>query len=283
MPMLNWWYSAVDALLPFQWTAHFFMKNALLAVLLATPLFGVLGTMIVGGRMAFFSDSLGHGAFTGIALGALMGFVSPIWAATAFSVVFAFVITLIKNKSQASADTVIGVFSSTAVALGLVIMSRGGGFNKFTSYLIGDILSISPMEIVLLAVLFAAVMALWAVLFNKLLLSGISTSLAASRGVNTLAVEMLFTSAVAVVVTVTIQWVGLLIINSLLVLPAAAARNVARNTRQYHLFSVLIALFSGVTGLVVSYYTGTAAGATIVLASAAVYFLSFAIRNKVGS
>lgn len=279
--MLDWWYQLVDALLPFQWAQHLFMKNALLAVLLATPLFGLLGTMVVGGRMAFFSDSLGHGAFTGIALGSLMGVVSPLWAASAFSVIFAVTITLIKNKTRASADTVIGVFSSTAVALGLVIMSLGGGFNKFSGYLIGDILSITPLEIALLAGLLAAVLALWAALYNRLLLTGINQALAASRGVNTLAAEMLFTSAVAIVVTVTIQWVGLLIINSLLVLPAAAARNVSGNTRRYHFISVLIAWTSGVAGLIVSYYAGTAAGATIVLVAAGLYFVSFTLRNRV--
>lgn len=279
--MLDWWYSAIDAVLPFQWAGHLFMKNALLAVLLATPLFGLLGTMIVGGRMAFFSDSLGHGAFTGIALGSLMGVVSPLWAASAFSVLFAVVITVIKNKSRASADTVIGVFSSTAVALGLVIMSVGGGFNKFQGYLVGDILSITPLEIALLAGLLAGVLVLWAALYNRLLLASINQSLAASRGANTLASEMLFTAAVAVVVTVTIQWVGLLIINSLLVLPAAAARNVSGNTRRYHLFSVLAALVSGVSGLIISYYAGTAAGATIVLVAAGLFFVSFAVRNRV--
>jgi zinc transport system permease protein len=143
-------------------------------------------------------------------------------------------------------------------------------------------LSIAPVEIALLAGLLAAVLLLWAALYNRLLLLSINQSLAASRGVNTLASELVFTSVVAVVVTVTIQWVGLLIINSLLVLPAAAARNVSGNTRRYHLFSVAAALVSGVAGLIVSYYAGTAAGATIVLAAAALYFVSFAMRNKVG-
>jgi len=277
--MLESWYKIVDFLLPFQWTGHIFMKNALLAVLLVTPLFGILGTMVVSNRMAFFSDSLGHGAFTGIAIGALLGGVKPIWAATAFSVLFAITITVIKNKSKASTDTIIGVFSSTAVAAGLVIMSFGGSFNKYSSYLIGDLLSIAPSELIMLLLAFAGMVVLWLLIFNKVLLISINQSLAASRGINTLFIEILFTSAIAIIVTITIQWVGLLIINSLLVLPAAASRNVTQNVRQYHLVSVAIALFSGITGLILSYYWNTATGATIVLVSAALFFVMLFVRK----
>lgn len=278
--MLDIWYKIVDILLPFQWTGHIFMKNALLAVLLVTPLFGILGTMVVSNRMAFFSDSLGHGAFTGIAIGALIGGIKPVWAATVFSILFAITITIIKNKSKASTDTVIGVFSSTAVAAGLVIMSSGGSFNKYSSYLVGDLLSIAPSEITMLVFAFVGVVILWLLIFNKVLLISINQSLAASRGINTLLIEILFTSAIAIIVTITIQWVGLLIINSLLVLPAAASRNITQNVRHYHLVSVVAALFSGVTGLILSYYWNTATGATIVLVSAVLFFLMLFIRRK---
>ncbi|HEX2944395.1 MAG TPA: metal ABC transporter permease [Clostridia bacterium] len=278
--MLELWYGFVDFLLPFEWIRHEFMKNALLAILLLTPVFGLLGTMVVSNRMAFFSDSIGHGAFTGVAIGALLGGIQPIWGAILFSVIFAVTITIIKNKTRASTDTVIGVFSSTAVAIGLVIMSAGGGFNKFSSYLVGDILSISPFEILLLMAAFAAVILLWFIIFNKVLLTSINQSLASSRGVNTLLTDVLFTVAIAVVVTITIQWVGLLIINSLIVLPAAASRNITHNVRQYHAVSVGISMFSGIAGLIGSYYWNTATGATIVLIAAAAFFATFLLRKR---
>ena len=270
--MFDWWYALVDLLLPFQWTESGFMKNALLAVLLVTPLFGLLGTMVVSNRMAFFSDSIGHGAFTGVALGTIFAGIKPIWGAIVFSLIFAFVITVIKNKSKASSDTIIGVFSSTAVAIGLVILSFGGNFNSFSSYLIGDLLSITTTELILLSVVFLGVIALWVFILNKVLIISISESLAASRGINTFLTEVLFTCAIAVVVTITIQWVGLLIINSLLVLPAAAARNVSKNVRQYHFYSVAIAVFSGISGLILSYYYNTSTGASIVLVAAVIFF-----------
>ncbi|MGV8905193.1 MAG: metal ABC transporter permease [Acetobacterium sp.] len=278
--MLSLWSDFITIILPFQWAQYDFMKNALLAILLITPLFGLLGTMIVSNKMAFFSDALGHGAFTGIAIGSLIGLVSPILAAVVFSIVFALVITIIKNKSRASTDTIIGVFSSIAIALGLVLMSLGGSFNKYSSYLIGDLLSITPGEIIVLILVFIIVIFLWVLIFNKLLLVSINQSLAKSRGVNTLVVEIIFTTMIAVIVTISIQWVGLLIINSLLVLPAAAARNITGNVRQYTLLSVIIAVFSGICGLIGSYYLNTATGATIVLVSGIIFFLTLAFKNK---
>lgn len=277
--MIDAWYGLISALLPFQWLEHTFMKNALLAVLLATPLFGILSTMVVSSRMAFFSDSLGHGAFTGIAIGMLVGGLSPLWGIILFSVAFAFLITLIKHKSKTSPDTIIGVFASTAVALGLVLMSFSGGFNKFSSFLIGDLLSITPEEITLLFFVFVGVVLLWLLIFNKMLIISINPSLASSRGINTLLIEVLFSTALAVVVAMTIQWVGLLIINSLLVLPAAAARNITINVRQYHFVSIAFAVISGIIGLLFSYYLNTATGPTIVLISSALFFITFAMRR----
>lgn len=273
-------YNFIDLILPFQWLSHNFMKNALLSILIVTPLFGILSTMVVSNKMSFFADSLGHGAFTGIALGILLGGIDPMWGATLFSICFAIAITIIKNKGTSSTDTIIGVFSSSAIALGLVLMSFSSSLSKFSSYLVGDLLSISKGEIVLLLFVFIIVIVLWTLIFNKLLITSLNTSLANSRGINTLLIEIIFTCTLAVIVTLTVRWVGLLIINSLLVLPAAAARNISKNVRQYHLFSVLIAVFSGITGLIVSYYLNTVTGATIVLISSLIFFITLILRRK---
>ena len=107
---------------PFEWAAPdtmLFMKNALLAVLVVTPLFGLLSTMVVESRMAFFSDALGHSAFTGMAIGALCGLAQPVGAAVLFSVVIALLFTLVRQKTHMASDTAISVFSSAAVALGI--------------------------------------------------------------------------------------------------------------------------------------------------------------------
>jgi len=274
-------YSFLDIILPFEWLGYDFMKNAFLAILLITPIFAILGTIIVNNRMAFFSDALGHGAFTGIAIGTVIGIFQPIWSAIIFSIGFSVLITIIKNKTKTSTDTVIGVFSSAAIALGVVLVTLGGsGANKYTSFLVGDLLSIRAVDVGILLILAIIIIVLWIIFYNKILLVSLNLSLAKSRGIKTLAVELAFTSIIAVVVTISIQWVGLLIINSLLVLPAAAARNISTNARQYNLIALLVSIVSGVTGLILSYYIDTASGATIVLVSAVIYFITLVMRKR---
>ena len=263
---------------PFHWQ---FMRNALLAVLVISPLFGLLSTMVVTSRMSFFSDALGRSAFTGIAIGTLCGLADPLWMAVLLAAVFALLFTYVRRKSNMASDTVIGVFSSTAVALGIFIATFGGGsFTQYNSLLIGDILSVEPAKIALLAVILLVVVLLWLCSFNQLMLSSIHPALADSRGVGVFWQEAVFSAAIAVVVTVSMTWVGLLVINSLLVLPAAAARNVARNMRQYHLFSLLGAVISGLAGLMTSYYIGSSAGASITLYLAGWFAVTFLLRKK---
>lgn len=270
-------YSLLD-MLPFACLEHEFMKNAFLAVFMVTPLFGLLSTMVVSNRMAFFSDSLGHGAFTGLAIGILLG-ASPIWSLIIFSVLFSFLITYIKRHSKASTDTIIGVFSSTAIAIGLMILSRGGKFSKFTTYLIGDILSIDANDLIVLALVLIAVIVLWGVIFNRLLVLSLNPVFARSRGIASLTIESIFAAVLAVVVALSIQWVGLLIINSLLVLPAATARNVTNDVKGYHIVSVGSAMIAGIAGLTIAYYCNMAAGATIVATAAVGYFISLCLRS----
>lgn len=274
------YYSWAQHFLPFQWAQYTFMLNALLAVLLVCPLFGILGTMVVNNKMAFFSDAIGHSALTGIAIGVLLGMRDPLAAMLAFSIILAIGISLVKANGRSSPDTIIGVFSSSAVALGIVILSRGGGFAKYSNFLIGDLLSIIPQEILMLLIVLIIVLLFWAGLFNQLLLVSVNPSLAGSRGIKVRRIEIGFSIIVAIVVTISIQWVGILIINSLLILPAAAARNIAVNMRQYHLIAVFIAVISGLSGLILSYYWGTATGATIVLCASLFFILTLFWQSK---
>lgn len=270
-------YRVIDTLLPFEWTEFNFMKNAFVAVLLITPLFGLVGTMIVNNRMSFFSDALGHSALTGIAIGVLLGVDNYLLSMLGFALLFAVGISAVIGSGVSSADTIIGVFSSTGLALGVVLLSASGGFSKYSSYLIGDILTVQPEEIALLGCVLIVVLLVWGLFFNRFLLTSINGDLAASKNIREGALQKIFVILVAVLVTVSIKWVGVLIINSLLVLPAASARNVARSMRSYHAWSVGVSMFSGVTGLILSYYLGTAAGGTIVLVAAVVFAVTFAV------
>lgn len=273
-------YNIMETLLPFTWIQYDFMKNALLAVLLITPLLGMLGTMAVNHNMAFFSDALGHSALTGIALGVILGVDNELISMVAFGILLALIITKVRSAGTASADTVISVFSSAAIALGLVILSVGGGFSKYSSYLIGDILSVTSSEILILAVTLICVTIIWAFIYNKLTLVSINRELAASRGVRVALIENIFVVLVAVVVMLSIKWVGVLLINSMLILPAACARNFSTNSRQYLFSSVGISLVAGLGGVISSFYLNTSAGATIVLISAILFFISYIFRRK---
>jgi len=276
---MNLWYAICNAL-PVDMLHWDFMKNALLAVLLMSPLFGLTSTVIVTGKMSFFSDALGHSAFTGIAIGCIFGIAAPTWVAVIFSVIFALLFSFVRSRSNHTADTLIGVFSSTAVALGIFIATSGGGsFTKYNRYLIGDILSVTANELTLLGIALLVALVFWFFLSNHLTLTSVYSQLASSRGIRTNIIQTVFTVFVAVVVTLAISWVGLLILNSLLVLPAAAARNVSKNLRQYHGLSVLFALFAGVLGLVASFYLGSSAGAAISLILAFIFAVTFCFRK----
>ena len=273
------WY-AIGDMLPFEMLHWDFMKNALLAILLLCPLFGLLSTMIVTGKMSFFSDALGHSAFTGIAVGCIFGVATPTWIAVLFSVIFALLFSYVRSRSNHAADTLIGVFSSTAVALGIFIATMGGSsFTKYNRYLIGDVLSVTPAQIGILALVLISVVVFWILFSNHLTLVSIHPQLAASRGVKTQYIQALFTVLIAVVVTLAISWVGLLILNSLLVLPGASARNISKNLKQYHFIAVLLALFAGISGLCISYYFGTSSGAAISLILALCFTVSFCFRK----
>lgn len=272
-------YNLLEILMPFAFMKYTFMKNAFLAIILVSPIFAIIGTMIVNKKMAFFSDALGHSALTGIAIGMLLGMTNINISMIIFAIIFALLLNFIKSKTTYGADTIISVFSSIAIALGLAILAQSGNFNKYSSYLVGDILSISEAEIIYLFIAFILTFVFWYYLFNKLNAVSLNTTLAKSKGINVKLMENIFAVLIAIMVMISIRWVGILLINSLIILPAASSRNISLNMRTYHLFSIIIALFSGITGLIISYYTNIPTGPMIVIISGIIYFVTFGIKK----
>ncbi len=266
-------------LAPWSWAQYDFMRVALLGALVMAPLFALLGCVVVNHRLAFFSEAVGHAALTGIAIGVLAGLANPLGAMLLFAALLALAVTLLRRWSAASSDTIIGLLMAAAVAAGVVLLSRGGGFAKYTRYLIGDILTLTYADVGGLALLLLLVLAGWVWGYNRLFLVGVCRTLARSRGIAPDATESVFTLLVALAVTVSLQWVGLLVINAMLLLPAAAARNLARSASAYVGVAVAVALISSVTGLLLSYYANTAAGATMALVAAGIYALSLVFRR----
>ena len=277
--MMELWHNVIGRL-PFDWAQYAFMHNALLAVIIITPLLALLGCMVISNQMTFFSDAIGHATLAGIALGAIMGMNDPFWAMIIFAAMLTLAVTFLRRLSTAPSDAVIGLVMAFAVALGVVLLSRGGGFARYSKYLIGDILTIMPPEIFRMLLVVAAVAVIWTLLFNSIFLAGLNRSLARSRGLNIWPTETVFALLVALVVATTIPWIGLLVINSMLILPAIAARNLAQSMRGYIFWSIGLAVVSGAAGLLSSYYLGTATGATIVLCAFACFVATLVFRKR---
>lgn len=264
----------------FDWWKYEFMRNAFFAVLLIMPLFSMMGTVIVNNGMAFFSDALGHSSLTGVGVGILLGLTDYTPAMIVFAVLFALGMNRIRHSRTVSTDTVIGVFSACGVAFGLILLTRGGSFSRYQGILIGDILSITKNELIILFVTLVIVTVIWLICFNSFYAISISSSIAHSKGIPVSLFDNLFVVAVAVVVMIAIRWVGLLIVNAMLILPAAAARHIAKGTRAYQFLALTFGLFSGLLGLWFSYRNSVATGPVIVLIAALLFFATFSLREK---
>ncbi len=223
----------------------------------------------------------GHSALTGIAIGMMFGALNVNISMIIFAICFAILLNYVKHKTAYGADTIISVFSSIAIALGLALLAQSGNFNKYSSYLVGDILSINTNEIVYLVISFILVIVFWKFFFNKLNCISINASLAKSKGINVKLIDNIFVVLIAIIVMISIRWIGILLINSLLILPAASSRNIARNMREYHLYAILFALLSGITGVILSYYNDIPTGPIIVIISGLIYFITFALKTKI--
>lgn len=277
--------------LPFEWAQQRFMIYALLECILLAPVCAAMGVKVVNFRMAFFADAISHSAFAGVAIGYLLnelavrlgGHFDPRISLIAFGLIVGVGIVLVRRHSGLSNDTIIGVFFSGVVALGIAIVTSSGSRTaNFQNYLYGDILTLDATDLALTAVLTVIVTLFMLVGFNSLLMLGLNTELAHSRGVRVRAYEYLFAMLLALVVTVSIRTAGILLVTALLVVPAAAARNIARDAGGMLRWAVLFGLVSGVTGTLASYSPylhNMSTGAAIVLAASILFALSFVARK----
>ena len=277
--LLDPFFSALGHLLPFGFAEPLFMKRAILAMLFVAPAAAAAGVPLVHFRMAFFSDAIGHSAFTGVAIGVLLG-VHPLLTMVAFGLFVAWAITLVKGRTELSPDTVIGVFFSTVIALGIAVISAQKGLTRnLQAYLYGDLLAVSETELLWMGMLLVAVGAYLFLAFNKIMLIGVHEGFAKSMGVPVRGLEISFALVVALVVTTAIRAVGILLVTALLVVPAAAARNVAHGIVSAFWAAIAIAVVSGLLGIAASYYLDTATGATVVLFASGFFAITALLKG----
>jgi len=299
LDILNWW--ATSGLptieqffgrLPFEWAQQTFMVRALIECLLLAPICAVMGVKMVNFRMAFFSDAISHSAFAGVAIGLLLNeFFSlpgddpfyPRLSLIGFGLLVGLGIALVRRRTSLSNDTVIGVFFSAVVALGIAIVTSSGSRTAdFQRYLYGDILTLDAADLGLTALLAGVVLVFAGLGFNSMLMLGLNAELAHSRGIRVRLYDYLFAVVLALVVTVSIRTAGILLVTALLVVPAAAARNVAANAGGMLRWAIVFGLASAISGTLASYSPylhNMSTGAAIVLTAALLFALSFVARR----
>ena len=268
--------SKLFAFLPFSCLDATFMQQALVSLLLLAPLTAVMGVQVVNLRMAFFSDAISHSAFAGVALGLILS-LPPELSMPAFGLIIGLGIVAFLRHSTLSSDTVIGVFFSGAVAFGLAAISRYPEFSySLNQFLYGDILAISETEVFWLAILLLCQIIFQLYGWNKLLYLSVSGLLAKVHRVHTAVWQYVFAAFLAAVVLFSVRAVGVLLVTALLIVPAAAARNLAKSAGSMFWWAIGVSVVSSVTGLILSAqdWMRTATGATIILVACFLFAIS---------
>jgi len=258
-----------------------FMQRALLAGLLTAVTLSLLGVFVVLRRSAFFGDAVAHFAFAGIAVGFLLG-LNPVLTAVVVSLLLALGMGVIQRHAPGqSLDTIIGIFFSGAAALGIFIIGLLRGFRvDLFQFLFGDIVAITPTDVVYSLLLLILVGSLLAFTWRPLFKITFNQEIAAVSGVNVGLYEYLFLALLAIATALSIKIVGIILVPALLVIPAATAKNLSQSFRALVLLSAAISLVSVLAGLVGSFYLNTASGATIVLVSIVFFLTSLLLPNS---
>lgn len=259
-----------------------FMQRALMEVVIIGVLCGLVGCFVVLRGLAFIGDALAHAVFPGVVLSYIAGR-SILIGAFVFGSLTALGIGLLSRSRRVSEDSAIGVIFASFFALGVVILSRQGGFRQdLGSLLFGNILGVSNSDVVATLVVAVIVAGILLALLKEFTLVAFDTTMARSAGYPVFALDLLLLLLVSATIVVSLQTVGNILILALVVTPPAAARLLTDRLGRMMLASVLIAAGSGVIGLYVSYHAATAAGATIVLTSTAIFLLSVVLAPNHG-
>lgn len=266
-----------------------FVGNAVIAALIIGPLLGVLGTMVVIKRMAFFSQAVGNAALTGVSIGVLLGesYTSPYISMFSFCLLFGVVLKYTQQRTSLSNDVLIGVFLSISLAIGaslLLFVSAKMNTHVLESILFGSILTVNDTDLNVLVVVAAICIAIGLPLYNQMLLGSFSDSLAHARGVPVRLVDYLFVILITLVTAACVKIIGAVLVEALLVIPAAAARNISRSITEFVIYSVVFATVACVTGIVVpmQYDIPVPSGGAIILVAAAIFAATAVLRNTVG-
>jgi len=267
--------------------AHAFMVRGLVAALLLGPLFGGMGTLVVSKRLSFFVQAIANASITGTAIGLLLG--EPRGATYAglygFCLASALLVSYLRNRSRATNDTVTGVFLAQTLGLGVIMLSlvsKRFDIHQVEATLFGSLLTLRDEDLAFLAATALLAAAVGGGLYNAFLVSSVNPALARVRGLSPVLLDYVFIALATVVVVGGLKFVGALLILVMIVVPAAAAQNVAANLRQFFWTSLGLSTLSAVGGLAVSAVWPVPTGGAIALVSSALFGVTAAVRPFLG-
>ena len=262
-----------------------FVVNGFLCALVVGPLLGGIGTMVVIKRMAFFSQAIGNAALTGVAIGVMIGesYTAPYVSMFSFCILFALFLNFSKNRTKMSSDTLIGVFLSISLAIGattLLWVSAKVNTHILDTVMFGSILTVNDtdMNVLLVTTLITACVAL--PLYNQMLLASLNPSLAHVRGINVHLLEYVFVLLVTILTVACVKIVGAVLVEALLLIPAAAARNLNRSIRGFVAWSVIFSTASCLIGIYapMRWDLPVPSGGAIILTAAMIFVVTMIIR-----
>jgi zinc transport system permease protein len=268
----------------YEWFQYPFLVRGFLCVLLLAPLLGGISHLVVARRMAFFSAALGQAAITGVCVGLLLGepLNAPYGGMFGFCLLSTLGMVYAKRRSQLPPDTLIGVFLALTLGLGLcllVAVTRQFNVHQVEAVLFGSLLTVTDTDLVLLVLAGAGVVIILLTRYNDLLLDSLSPHLAKVRGIDSGFLEYLFAVVLTIAILVSLKVIGALLVEALVVVPAAASRNIARGTRAYLVWSVVVALLAGAGGLAISTRLLVPTGGAVVLAASLIFFLTLLVST----
>jgi zinc transport system permease protein len=277
--LYDWWIALAKLLGLGDELQYPFVARGVVAVLLLAPLLGGLSHLVVARRLAFFSTTLGQAALTGLVIGVAAG--QPLDDTYAsilgFCLIVGVVMTYVRRQALLPPDTVIGVFMAFTLGLGiclLVAATRRFNIHQIEAVMFGSVLTLTDHDLVLVLGLGALLGAALALAYNAILADSLSPPIAKARRLPTTAIDYGFVVIVTIAITVSLKVIGALLVEAMVVVPAAAARNVARSTRGYLVWSIGIAVVAGLGGLFASTIWRIPSGGAIVLALSICFFIT---------
>lgn len=235
---------------------------------------GPLGSFVVWRRMSYFGDTLSHASLLGVALGLMMGIDNPYYVVIVVTLLLALCLAILERKPQFSLDTLLGILAHSALSLGIILSLLSGARVELMSYLFGDLLSITYEDVVLIAlcVSFVSILLLWQ--WKTILSVTVSPELAHVDGINVNRTKLILTLLTALVIGLSMKFVGALIITAMLVIPAATARRFSKTPEQMAIIAIIIGIISVSGGLILSWNYNTPAGPSVVVCAAILFILS---------